>query len=226
MHLHSYTQECRVGKSRSLEEDKAAQSLWVALKPTVCRRKIILIGMQRLHSFIIATLSYTATSDFKPSHPPTSSPKPPLSSAINHHPATGHWAQSKVTLHRATNTAGGGKPREREKRGMERKREERAIGWEHGGKREMERECDLSTQLSQWEGNLWCKLYYCLACRDTAQTWVKPRVVRGTSERVKPGCKFKRTQIIPLRNMQLLGCIHKGMSENWCNDRKYVSFIH
>lgn len=49
-----------------------------------------------------ATLSYTATSDFKPSRPPTSSSKPTLSSAINHHLATGLWAQSKVTLHLAT----------------------------------------------------------------------------------------------------------------------------
>lgn len=89
-----------------------------------------------------ATLSYTATSDFKPSHPPTSSPKRPLSSAINHHLATGHWAQSKVTLHPATNTTGGGqwRERQREKGGKQQNREERAIGWEHGGKRERERE--------------------------------------------------------------------------------------
>lgn len=56
-----------------------------------------------------AMISYTATSDFKTSHPPTSFPKPPLSSAINHHVATRRWAQSKVTLHPPTNTTGGAK---------------------------------------------------------------------------------------------------------------------
>ncbi|CAB1417990.1 unnamed protein product [Pleuronectes platessa] len=72
--------------------------------------------------------SYTATSDFKPSHPPTSAPTPPLSKAINHHQATGHWAQSKVTLHPATNTTGGWKQRERETE-KEREKERGSVTW-------------------------------------------------------------------------------------------------
>lgn len=70
--------------------------------------------------------SKTATSDFKPSHPPTSSPKPWLSKAINHHLATGHWAQSKVTLQPPTKSwRGGSRGRETGKR---------KEGWRKGQK--------------------------------------------------------------------------------------------
>lgn len=43
-------------KKTSLEEDKAGQGLWVDLKPSECQRKIILIAMQRPHSFIMLCL--------------------------------------------------------------------------------------------------------------------------------------------------------------------------
>lgn len=80
------------------------------LAQTYCTLEGVHVDWHEETTFIHhATLSHPATSDFKPSHPPTSSPKPLLSSAINHHLATGQQAQNKVTLHPATNTSGGGK---------------------------------------------------------------------------------------------------------------------
>lgn len=79
MHLRPNTQECRTEgeKKRSLKEDKAAQSLWTDLK-THCTLEEDHCDWRAETTFIYhATLSHTATSDFKPSHPTTSSPKPP-----------------------------------------------------------------------------------------------------------------------------------------------------
>ena len=61
------------------------------------------------------SLSYTATSDFEPSHPPTSSPKPPA--LLSHKSSSSHWVQSKAILHAATNTPRRWERREGEKEG-------------------------------------------------------------------------------------------------------------
>lgn len=116
---------------RSLD-GKAAQGLWMDLKPTLTWRKILFDWRAKTIFIHHASLSHTATSDFKPSHPLTSSPKPQLSSAINHHLATGCWALSKVTLHPATPPpevgSRGEREREREKKREGRRKRGRAIG--------------------------------------------------------------------------------------------------
>lgn len=151
---------CRFSSSNILEDAVGGrgESLWMNRKPTAAvEGSFWLACRDYIHSSCYAL--HTATSDFKPSHPPTSSPKPLLSSAINHHLATGQWARSKVTLTLLPTQLEVGNG-DREKGGKERKREGRAIGREQGGKNERASVwVYLSTLLSQWEGNLWCKLY-------------------------------------------------------------------
>lgn len=106
-----------------------------------------------------ASLSHTATSDFKPSHPPTSSPKPQLSSAINHHLATGCWALSKVTLHPATpppEVGSRGEGEKEEKKGGKEKKGEghRLRTGVQDKEQDGERESEYLARLSQWERNL------------------------------------------------------------------------
>lgn len=62
-----------------------------------------MIGGQRLHSFITLRFRTPPQVILNLAIQQLHLPNPlPLSSAINHHPATGQWAQSKVTLHPAS----------------------------------------------------------------------------------------------------------------------------
>lgn len=77
------------------------------LKPTVCWRETILTDVSGPHSFIMlhfhtppqVILNLAIHQAHLLNEPPT-----PLSSAINHHLATGQWAQSKGTLRSLTNS--------------------------------------------------------------------------------------------------------------------------
>lgn len=126
MHLYPNTQECRTEAiKRSLEEDKAAQNLWLDLK-TYCTLEGDHFDWRSETTFIHhATLSHTATSDFKPSHPPTSSPEPPAffsyKSSSSHRPVGADQGDTPPSNQQQVGN------RERKREGKERKREEGAI---------------------------------------------------------------------------------------------------
>lgn len=97
-----------------------------------------MIGGQRLHSFITLRFRTPPQVILNLAIQQLHLPNPlPLSSAINHHPATGQWAQSKVTVHPASIARW---EREKDGGGMRegKKTEERVIGREQGGEKERE----------------------------------------------------------------------------------------
>lgn len=98
-----------------------------------------------------ATLSHTATSDFKPSHPPSSSPEPTphstflsYKSSSSHRPVGAEQGDTPFSNHQQVGNS------ESKKGGREQKIEERTLKTR---RKEWEIECEW-TPLSTWEGDL------------------------------------------------------------------------
>lgn len=116
IHLHSNTQECRKQGKKIIRRRQSCAGSPDRSK-TYCTLEEDHVDWHAGTTFIHqATLSHTARSDFKPSHPPTSSPKPPPSSAINHHLATGQWARWHSTLLHQHQVGNRKRDRERERK--------------------------------------------------------------------------------------------------------------